>query len=133
MKLEEEFRLFSLRTTVPAHPLDEKADKIRAVIDHPATGETEVEAVRNALERVEAKREALRPTRNADVTAKTWPLRLKIPVTLKTPVTPDVTARARSEAETLCLGCSKAFVPGRSDARYCSNACRQKAYRKRGK
>ena len=31
-----------------------------------------------------------------------------------------------------CAECGKAFDPGRVDARFCSNACRQRAYRKRG-
>lgn len=30
-----------------------------------------------------------------------------------------------------CAGCGEFFVPRRSDARTCSNACRQRAYRKR--
>ena len=29
----------------------------------------------------------------------------------------------------ICRGCGKAFSPKRSDALYCSNACRQRAYR----
>jgi uncharacterized OB-fold protein len=28
-----------------------------------------------------------------------------------------------------CKGCGKTFTPKRSDAVYCSNACRQRAYR----
>ncbi|HKT05196.1 MAG TPA: hypothetical protein VJT31_37245 [Rugosimonospora sp.] len=31
----------------------------------------------------------------------------------------------------LCHGCSGEFVPSRSDARYCSGACRQRAHRQR--
>jgi hypothetical protein len=30
-----------------------------------------------------------------------------------------------------CAGCDESFVASRGDARYCSNACRQDAYRKR--
>jgi hypothetical protein len=30
-----------------------------------------------------------------------------------------------------CVGCGEGFVPSRSDAVYCSNACRQRAYRQR--
>jgi|SRR6516165_395213 hypothetical protein len=30
-----------------------------------------------------------------------------------------------------CAGCKRPFVPSRKDARYCSNACRQRAYRGR--
>lgn len=29
----------------------------------------------------------------------------------------------------ICKGCGKIFTPRRSDAVYCSNACRQRAYR----
>jgi len=32
---------------------------------------------------------------------------------------------------TQCVECAKSFVPARSDARFCSSACRQKAYRAR--
>ena len=31
----------------------------------------------------------------------------------------------------LCDGCGESFTPTRSDARFCSNACRQRAYRER--
>jgi hypothetical protein len=31
-----------------------------------------------------------------------------------------------------CRNCQRAFEPARKDARYCSNACRQRAYRQRG-
>jgi hypothetical protein len=31
----------------------------------------------------------------------------------------------------VCSGCSSTFTPARSDARYCSPACRQRAYRER--
>ena len=37
---------------------------------------------------------------------------------------PDLAVR-----KIICKGCGKAFTPKRSDAVYCSNACRQKAYR----
>lgn len=32
---------------------------------------------------------------------------------------------------TVCAGCGKQFNPGRKDARFCSNACRQRAHRER--
>jgi hypothetical protein len=38
--------------------------------------------------------------------------------------------RVRHEEKT-CAVCDELFVPKRCDARYCSNACRQDAYRKR--
>ena len=38
--------------------------------------------------------------------------------------------RARARPST-CTACSEQMSPSRSDARYCSNACRQRAYRKR--
>lgn len=31
----------------------------------------------------------------------------------------------------VCVGCSRAFAPSRSDAKYCSDACRQRAHRRR--
>jgi hypothetical protein len=31
----------------------------------------------------------------------------------------------------VCQCCGEKFTPKRADARYCSNACRQKVYRKR--
>jgi hypothetical protein len=41
-------------------------------------------------------------------------------------------ARRRAErAKVACKVCRVKFVPTRSDARYCSNACRQAAHRKR--
>jgi len=33
----------------------------------------------------------------------------------------------------LCLSCGEKFIPPRNDAAYCSSACRQKAYRRRGR
>lgn len=42
------------------------------------------------------------------------------------PTAPAVTLGPR------CATCTRQFTPARSDARYCSNACRQKAYRQRG-
>lgn len=33
--------------------------------------------------------------------------------------------------ELACDGCGKEFTPARSDARYCSGACRTRAYRER--
>ena len=40
-------------------------------------------------------------------------------------------ARRRKSAPTSCAGCGETFTPARSDARYCSGACRQRAYRQR--
>jgi hypothetical protein len=40
-------------------------------------------------------------------------------------------ARNTAATERLCDVCGERFTPKRSDARYCSNACRQDAYRKR--
>ena len=40
-------------------------------------------------------------------------------------------ARHVARAQLRCTVCRNAFTPKRSDARYCSNACRQDAYRKR--
>jgi hypothetical protein len=37
-------------------------------------------------------------------------------------------AKERGENQT-CIKCSKVFTPRRSDAQFCSNACRQSAYR----
>jgi hypothetical protein len=34
-------------------------------------------------------------------------------------------------AELVCAMCGERFMPARSDARYCSNACRQRAWRLR--
>lgn len=39
-------------------------------------------------------------------------------------VKPDLAVR-----KIICKGCGKTFIPKRSDALYCSNACRQWAYR----
>lgn len=40
-------------------------------------------------------------------------------------------ARAGEAVTATCATCGNAFVPRRSDARYCSPACRQRAYRER--
>ena len=40
-------------------------------------------------------------------------------------------AKARGSSRP-CKQCSKPFKPARTDARYCSNACRQRAYRQSG-
>jgi hypothetical protein len=37
--------------------------------------------------------------------------------------------RLEQRKEKTCKGCGKTFTPKRSDAVYCSNACRQRAYR----
>jgi len=39
--------------------------------------------------------------------------------------------RRRARADLACNACGTVFTPRRADARYCSNACRQDAYRKR--
>jgi len=39
--------------------------------------------------------------------------------------------RHATTSERSCETCGETFAPPRSDGRYCSNACRQKAYRKR--
>jgi hypothetical protein len=39
--------------------------------------------------------------------------------------------RAARRAKLICHGCGDAFAPARADARYHSNACRQRAYRQR--
>jgi DNA-directed RNA polymerase subunit RPC12/RpoP len=39
--------------------------------------------------------------------------------------------RNRSRSMIVCTGCGKAFLPKRRDAKFCSNACRQRAYRLR--
>ena len=39
--------------------------------------------------------------------------------------------REDARADTECLTCGTLFTPKRSGAHYCSNACRQKAYRER--
>ena len=42
----------------------------------------------------------------------------------------ELTQRRReARQDRICKCCGKAFTPKRSDAVYCSNACRQKAYR----
>ena len=46
----------------------------------------------------------------------------------------EVAARDRRQAsrtEKACLVCGESFTPKRQDGRYCSNACRQDAYRQR--
>jgi len=37
--------------------------------------------------------------------------------------------RLEKRKNRICKGCGKTFTPKRSDAVYCSNACRQRAYR----
>lgn len=37
--------------------------------------------------------------------------------------------RLEKRQNRICKGCGKTFTPKRSDAVYCSNACRQRAYR----
>lgn len=37
--------------------------------------------------------------------------------------------RLAAQSNTVCVTCGKKFTPKRNDAKYCSNACRQKAYR----
>ncbi len=37
--------------------------------------------------------------------------------------------RLAQRENTMCLCCGKLFTPKRTDAKYCSNACRQKGYR----
>ena len=39
--------------------------------------------------------------------------------------------RLAARADRVCIVCGKKFTPTRSDALYCSNACRQSAYRQR--
>ena len=39
----------------------------------------------------------------------------------------------RQNAEQVCATCGNDFIPKRSDAKYCSVACKQKAYRARGR
>ena len=39
--------------------------------------------------------------------------------------------RRRARGELTCACCGKSFDPVRADARFCSNACRQKSYRQR--
>jgi hypothetical protein len=40
-------------------------------------------------------------------------------------------ARRRTAARAVCDACNLVFTPKRSDARFCSDACRQRAYRER--
>ena len=37
--------------------------------------------------------------------------------------------RWKARQDTVCMECGRLFTPKRNDAKYCSNACRQKAYR----
>ena len=39
--------------------------------------------------------------------------------------------RYQKRKDTVCSVCGKVFTPKRADSKYCSNACRQKAYRER--
>lgn len=39
--------------------------------------------------------------------------------------------RQEARKDMVCPVCEKTFTPKRSDAKFCSNACRQKAYRNR--
>lgn len=39
--------------------------------------------------------------------------------------------RLADRTDRVCAVCGKKFIPARSDALYCSNACRQSAYRQR--
>jgi len=41
-------------------------------------------------------------------------------------------ARRQARGKRACKGCGKSFEPARTDAKFCSNACRQRAYRQRG-
>jgi hypothetical protein len=41
-------------------------------------------------------------------------------------------ARRKSSRKSTCSACGLIFTPKRSDARYCSNACRQRAHRQAG-
>ena len=43
----------------------------------------------------------------------------------------ELRARHRRERRQLCAACRRDFVPTRKDARFCSDACRFKAYRGR--
>lgn len=44
---------------------------------------------------------------------------------------PDQPADGPGTSPRACAGCGRAFAPRRADARYCSNACRQRSYRTR--
>jgi len=48
-----------------------------------------------------------------------------------TPITDESPPEIMIQNVTQCVECAKSFVPARSDARFCSSACRQKAYRAR--
>jgi len=39
--------------------------------------------------------------------------------------------RQRAREDRICMSCGTSFTPARRDTRYCSHACRQKAYRQR--
>jgi hypothetical protein len=53
-------------------------------------------------------------------------------VTAITPTTPAVgLSRNGDLCQFSCDQCGEAFTPTRSDARYCSSPCRQRAYRRR--
>ena len=41
--------------------------------------------------------------------------------------------RKKAAAQQRCVDCGEVFKPARSDSLYCSNACRQRSYRKRAK
>lgn len=41
----------------------------------------------------------------------------------------ELRARHRRDRRRVCLGCRRNFCPTRKDARFCSDACRFKAYR----
>jgi hypothetical protein len=43
----------------------------------------------------------------------------------------NLRARHRAQAFETCLACGSNFAPKRKDARYCSGACKQSAFRKR--
>jgi hypothetical protein len=40
-------------------------------------------------------------------------------------------ARRRAARRLVCAGCRLEFIPARKDARFCSGACRFRAYRRR--
>lgn len=40
-------------------------------------------------------------------------------------------ARLQARSDLVCETCGASFTPGRSDGRYCGDACRQRAYRQR--
>jgi hypothetical protein len=42
-----------------------------------------------------------------------------------------VRARRPRERRQVCTGCRREFIPARRDARFCSDACRFRAYRRR--